>query len=295
MKKVLLLILDGWGINVETKHNPIAAAQPPYWNSLLSQYPTTRLSAREAAVGVPKGCLSNSEIGHTAIGAGRVVPQSAFAIDKAIEEKRFDSNPVLAKTAAHIKKYDGILHIVGMLSSGGVHSHVNHLSALTAWAHAQNLSSVALHLLLDGRDMPPMSAIPLIEKIQKQLPPEINIVSLCGRATGMDRTENWDRTLEFYTIITLSTDSDISNLDPISYIQRNYKENITDEFIAPARFSDERIKKNDAVVFFNFRADRMRQLAKNIHRSCPAYSAKKSKPSKQSFFGKHGQLRRHTY
>ncbi len=262
MKKVLLLILDGWGINPETEHNPIAAAQPAFWNSLLKQYPSTKLSAKEDAVGVPKGCLSNSEIGHTAIGAGRVVPQSAFAIDTAIQKNTFVSNSVLGKAEAHIKHFNSTLHLVGMLSSGGVHSHIDHLLALVAWAKTQEISRVALHLLLDGRDMPPMSALPLVENVQHQLTPGVQIVSLCGRAIGMDRTENWDRTLEFYNTITSSTEKDILNIDSVSYIKQNYQEGITDEFIAPARFCNISIQENDAVLFFNFRADRMRQLVK---------------------------------
>ena len=162
---------------------------------LLTSYPHTALHCREHSVGVPDGCLSNSEIGHTAIGAGRVVPQSAFAIDQAIHEASFEENTVLYNTAQHLKTYQSSLHLIGMLSNGGVHSHISHLIALTEWAKKNTNDKIILHLFLDGRDMAPQSAQSILKELNPYLDDQCTIATACGRGIGMDRTENWDRTL----------------------------------------------------------------------------------------------------
>lgn len=270
MNKTLLLILDGWGIRESQEHNAIAQAKPAFYESLLSANPHTRLSASGECVGLSQGHLSNSEVGHTAIGAGRVVPQSAFAIDQAILHGTFFENEMLSKTAEHLIEYESTLHIIGMLSNGGVHSHVNHLLALIEWSRQQHIKHVQLHLLLDGRDMPPKSALPLLEHIEKECDDHVGIASLCGRAIGMDRTENWDRTSEYFKCIagTHEFEKNVS-ATPAEYIQSAYAQNITDEFILPARFALGSIRANDAVIFFNFRADRMRQLVRVMTGQAP--------------------------
>ncbi|MFA4830845.1 MAG: 2,3-bisphosphoglycerate-independent phosphoglycerate mutase [Patescibacteria group bacterium] len=267
MKKILLLILDGWGINPKKEHNPIAEADPPYWNNLLKIYPNSNLHCKEESVGLPNGCLSGSEVGHTAIGAGRVVWQQTAAIDKAIENGTFFDNEILQKIKQHTETYASALHLVGMLSDAGIHSHINHLNALIEWTQKEKMSSTALHLYLDGRDMPPMSALGLLRPLQKKLPDNVAISTLIGRSLGMDRTENWERTITAYNAI-LKND-EIQSDSPIKYIEKRYAEKITDEFMQPANFSDHTVNNNDAIIFFNFRADRMRQMARLFTKRAP--------------------------
>ena len=260
MNKLLLLILDGWGIAPDSDHNAIARAKTPYWDSLITSYPTSRLHCREHSVGVPDGCLSNSEIGHTAIGAGRVVPQSAFAIDQAIKNSSFGENQVLADVREHLGAHSSTLHFIGMLSDGGIHSHISHLIALIEWAKSQTKASIVLHLFLDGRDMPPRSAQRLLSELDKYLDDRVRIATACGRGIGMDRTENWDRTIS--SLATILEEKNTTDNDIKAYIEENYAQDISDEFMSPARFTPDVIEEGDAVVFFNFRADRMKQMVR---------------------------------
>lgn len=267
MKKTLLLILDGWGTGPDTEHNAIAQAKPTYWQHLLSTYPHNQLSAKEASVGLLPGLLSNSEVGHITIGAGRVVPQSAFAIAESITNGSFEKNPVLAQISDHVSIHNSTLHFIGMLSTGGVHAHLSHLFALIAWAQNQHIPRVALHLFLDGRDMAPQSALPLLQEVERSLPPSYRIATLIGRAIAMDRAEQWERTVE--TVHTLTSSEPTTTHTPEAYIHSNYDIGVGDEFMPPARFSTEAISDNDAVLCFNFRADRMRQLGKILLRTAP--------------------------
>jgi len=268
MNKVLLLILDGWGIGApDLLHNAVYKVRPQYWQKLLEDFPNTVLSAREDSVGLSKGHLSNSEVGHTAIGAGRVVPQSAYAIDRAIEGGSFFDNPELEKVHAHLQAHGSVLHLAGMLSNGGVHAHINHLLALLEWAKKRGVQTIALHLFLDGRDMAPMSALPLLAALAPYLDEHTHIATVCGRAIGMDRTENWDRTTAFVETMTQGKNTVAESVH--AFIERNYSEGITDEFMAPARFASTAVQENDAVVFFNFRADRMRQLVRLFLQRAP--------------------------
>ena len=161
-KKALLIILDGWGVNPSRENNAIAQANPVFWNELLQKYPNTVLHAREESVGLSKGYLSGSQVGHTAIAAGRVIWQSGAKIDKEIDDGVFDNNQVLTQVQNHLQSFDSTLHLVGLLSDGGVHSHIRHVKALISWAKEKKVSNVALHLYLDGRDMAPKSARDLL-------------------------------------------------------------------------------------------------------------------------------------
>jgi len=259
--KSLLLILDGWGINPDANRNPIAAANPPYWNHLLQTYPNAALHCAESSVGLSAGTLPNSEVGHMAIGAGRVVAQTAFAIDRAIEDGSFFDNDKLVEIKKHLDNHDSTLHLYGLLSSAGIHAHINHLIALIEWAKQQGIKRVALHLCSDGRDMGPMEATTtVLPQLEKYLDDRVHIATLCGRVIAMDRAENWDRTVAAYNNLTRV--SDVETQTPRQYLEANYAERIEDEFVAPARFSDAAIQDNDAVLFFDFRADRMRQMMK---------------------------------
>ncbi len=260
MNKVLLLILDGWGIGKDYSHNAILQAKTPYWDKLSNHKNFSTLSAKEGSVGLSPGHLSNSEVGHTAIGAGRVVESSAFAADEDIKKNKFFDKKIFEEIEQNINDNQGKLHLVGMLSDGGVHSHINHLLVLIEWTKNKNIKDVVLHLFLDGRDMAPMSANKLWKVLEKNLDKNVRVATLTGRAIAMDRTENWDRTVE--TFETLTKLKNTTDLTPLGYIEKNYTENIGDEFMNPARFTNDLIEDNDNIIFFNFRADRMKQLVK---------------------------------
>ncbi|KKW43072.1 MAG: 2,3-bisphosphoglycerate-independent phosphoglycerate mutase [Candidatus Magasanikbacteria bacterium GW2011_GWA2_56_11] len=259
--KILLLILDGWGLSSAYRHNAIAAARPPFWQSLVERYPPAVLAAKEDAVGLPPGCLSGSEVGHMTIGAGRVVWHSVAAIDRAIASGEFYQKEELREVGTYLRASGGKLHLMGLLSTGGIHAHVNHLKALIEWANRGEIGAVALHLFLDGRDMPPASAAELLEaEITPELSDRVRIATLSGRSIAMDRTERWERTL--LTWQTLTSQSGISAKRPADHLRAQYREGITDEFVQPIRFDSAAVRDNDAIVCFNFRADRMRQLVR---------------------------------
>ena len=260
MKKSILIILDGWGLGNGDENDTIARVKPPFWNSLLQEYPHCRLRAKSDSVGLPDNCLSGSEVGHLIIGAGRVVWQNAARIDKAIEYNEFENNPVLLKSLKQINDYKSTLHLAGLLSEGGIHSSWNQIEALINWAK-KNKTKTSLHLFLDGRDMPPKSALKMLEeKVLPLLDENISLSTLCGRAVAMDRSENWDRTETIYKLLTEK--KEITTLSPIQFIENQYQNNITDEFVEPQRFDEKTISDNDVILFFNFRADRMRQLTR---------------------------------
>lgn len=265
--KTLLLILDGWGIGQNEDHNAIFNAKPAYWSGLLEKFPHTSLMAKEEYVGLPEGCLSGSEVGHTTIGAGRIVWQNAARIDFDINNGDFYKNSALGKIKKHLANFGGKLHFVGLLSDGGIHSHINHLLALIDWAKINKLP-VCMHLFLDGRDMGPESGAELFaKKIQPILDDNIRVVTLCGRAIAMDRNENWERTGQIFNLLTSC--GDIEKEDHVAWLQRQYNDKITDEFVLPVRFHNDVIGDDDAIMFFNFRADRMRQLCQMFLKTAP--------------------------
>lgn len=261
-KNVLLLILDGWGMGENNEHNAIELAKPKYWQKLWQEYPHSILQAKEEAVGLPIGCMSGSEVGHLTLGAGRVVWQGAARIEKSIDDGSFFENNILKGANSHLKEENGKLHLVGLLSDGGIHSHINHLEALIKWTKDNKIKNVCLHLFLDGRDMAQKSALDIfVKRVLPLLNDDIKITTICGRAVAMDRSENWERTNMIYDLLT-SNKNFYTGEGVSKEIEKNYEEGITDEFIQPTRFSKKVIEKNDAVIFFNFRADRMRQLVR---------------------------------
>ena len=262
-KPVLLLILDGWGHREPAPDNAISQANAPNWRKLLADCPHTLIDTSGRAVGLPDGQMGNSEVGHMNLGAGRVVYQDLTRIDVAIEDGSFFHNTELCAAADAAKANDGTLHIIGLLSPGGVHSHENHILALIDLAAGRGVSRIAVHALLDGRDTPPKSARASLERLQAKLDatPGARLASIGGRYFGMDRDQRWDRVERAWKAIVDAegehTDSGVAGLEAA------YARGETDEFVTPTVIGNgTAIKDGDAVIFANFRADRARQLTR---------------------------------
>lgn len=268
MKKpqTLLVILDGWGYREDTKDNAVAAANTPNFNKYWNQFPHTLLQASGLAVGLPEGQMGNSEIGHTTIGAGRAIDTDLVRIKKSIDSGDFDSNPVFISLFDHVKKYNSTLHVQGLLGDGGVHAHSDHLFAFLRAAKKNNIQKVAIHLFTDGRDTPPQSAgkyIRELEEVLKEIPMAF-IATISGRFFAMDRDNNWDRLSKVEQAL-FELNGNICEVNASDFIENLYKEGKLDEHLEPIVLRNaEKISKNDAVFFFNFRADRARMLSKKI-------------------------------
>lgn len=271
---ITLVILDGWGISDKKEGNAIAQANLPMFNNLLKEYPNTILHTSGKAVGLPEGVMGNSEVGHENIGGGRIVTQKLTLISQTINSGDFFKNKVLISAIEHVKKHSSKLHIMGLISEGDVHSHLGHLYALFELAKRNNIEKVLLHAITDGRDDPPQAAIPLIKKVEEKL--KIcngKTVSVAGRYYAMDRDNRWQRIKKYYDLVTLGEGLKAASV--IEAIENAYKrgknkehtdddsplEN-SDEFIFPTLIGDKNnlISTNDAVIFFNFRPDRAREI-----------------------------------
>ncbi|HEX5755607.1 MAG TPA: 2,3-bisphosphoglycerate-independent phosphoglycerate mutase [Arenimonas sp.] len=261
-KPLLLLILDGWGHRLETADNAIALAALPNWRRLLAECPHTLVHTEGRHVGLPDGQMGNSEVGHMNIGAGRIVYQDLTRVDAAIEDGSFFANPELLAACAGAKAAGGTLHVFGLLSPGGVHSHEAHLFAMLALAQRQGVAQVAVHAFLDGRDTPPKSAEPSLQRLQ-QVCSELGnarIASVSGRYYAMDRDQRWERVQPAYTAIT-EAESQYHAADALAALQAAYGRGENDEFVKPTVLAGAQpMRDGDAVVFMNFRADRARQL-----------------------------------
>jgi 2,3-bisphosphoglycerate-independent phosphoglycerate mutase len=257
---VVLVIMDGWGYREETEGNAIAAAKTPVIDSLWSAYPHTLVQTSGKNVGLPDGQMGNSEVGHLNIGAGRVVPQELVRITDAVEDGTLLSNAALLRICEDVRKRDGSLHLVGLCSEGGVHSHLSHLFGLLDLAKEQNLSQVFIHALTDGRDTKPTAGLDAIQKIQDYVAKVGvgQIATLSGRYYGMDRDHRWDRVQKVYDLMT--EDGEGSGQSALEVLQASYNEKVTDEFVIPTRIAPGAVKPGDGVIFFNFRPDRARQL-----------------------------------
>lgn len=263
-KTVALLILDGWGIREEVPGNAIKLAEPSYYDSLLATYPNIALDASGEAVGLPEGQMGNSEVGHLNMGAGRVVYQEITRINKSIREGDFFTNPVFLSAVNHVKHSGGALHIMGLVSDGGVHSSLNQLMALLEFCKQQAITNVRLHAFLDGRDVPPQSAEKYLQAVEKKLI-ELDfpqIATINGRYYAMDRDNRWERTQKAYENLTQAN----GRKHPFSVdsLLWSYNQEIYDEFVEPAvcDFTYEGMKDGDAILFFNFRPDRARQITR---------------------------------
>ncbi len=258
----LLLILDGFGEREGNDFNAINNANTPTWDRLKQEAPHTTLDASGLAVGLPQGQMGNSEVGHLNIGAGRVVYQSLTKITKAIEEGTFASHPVLTKVLGEVKASGSCLHIFGLLSPGGIHSHQDHLFALIELAAHRGIKQIYLHAFLDGRDTPPKSAMESLQQVEAIFSRcgVGKIATMSGRYYAMDRDKRWDRIEKAYRCMT-DGESDIHATDAVSGLEAAYARGETDEFVVPTLIDKAGvIKDGDSIVFMNFRADRARQL-----------------------------------
>ena len=263
----LLLILDGWGIAPAGPGNAVTMACPGNLNSLAAEYPHARLKCSGRAVGLPGGFMGNSEVGHMNIGAGRVVYQDMTRIDVAIEDRSILANPVLAELAAKVKASGGKLHLMGLVSDGGVHSHQKHIEALLETFKSFGVTDVYVHCFLDGRDTPPESGAGYVAQLRKAME-RIGcgqVASVTGRFYAMDRDKHWERVAEAYAALT-SGQGRLAD-DPVAAIREAYSTGETDEFVKPTLVAPSGtplalIEDNDAVFFFNFRADRAREITR---------------------------------
>jgi len=255
---VVLIILDGWGYREETDGNAVLAANTPVIDSLA--YPHTLIRASGKDVGLPDGQMGNSEVGHLNIGAGRVVPQELVRISDAVEEGTLLSNSALVTVLQSVYQSGGTLHLVGLCSDGGVHSHINHLFGLLEMAKDQRLTDVCIHAITDGRDTAPTSGKQYIEQIETELARVGvgRIATISGRYYAMDRDRRWDRVQKAYEVMTQAGEGE--GKTALEVLQASYANGKTDEFVLPTRVASGTIKPGDGVVFFNFRPDRARQL-----------------------------------
>jgi len=257
---VVLAILDGWGHRDSAEANAIAAAKTPIFNSLLAAYPNTLINTSGKDVGLPNGQMGNSEVGHLNLGAGRVVPQELVRISDAVESGSILENQELVDACTKANAAGGKLHLIGLCSEGGVHSHLNHLIGLLKLAKANDIKDVCIHAITDGRDTYTTEGIKALSKIQdatRQVGVG-RIVTISGRYFAMDRDRRWDRVKLAYDILT--TEVDIDTRSAADVLARFYAEGTTDEFIPPTRIALGAVKSGDSVVFYNFRPDRARQL-----------------------------------
>ncbi|HPF19938.1 MAG TPA: 2,3-bisphosphoglycerate-independent phosphoglycerate mutase [Syntrophomonas sp.] len=267
---MVLMILDGWGHREDQQDNAISMAHPQNFYNLWDAYPHTLLECFGNAVGLPRGQMGNSEVGHLNIGAGRIVFQEITRITQAIEDRSFFTNPVFLKAMDDARRHNGAVHLLGLVSDGGVHSDLTHLFALLELCKDQGIDSVFVHAFLDGRDVAPQSAmeyISLLENFMRQLGLG-RIASVGGRFYGMDRDNRWERIEKAYQSIVLGEGLQAAKAQ--AAIERSYEARVSDEFMEPVVIVDEqgqpigRISDGDSVIFFNFRADRARQISHSL-------------------------------
>lgn len=259
--KAVLIILDGYGLAAPTAGNAIAQAKKPNLDRLFSQNPTSKLSASGLDVGLPQGQMGNSEVGHTNIGAGRVVFQILPKMSQEIENGKFFQNPVYIKAMEDAKANHKALHILGLMSTGGVHSHLTHVFGILDMAKHRGVEQVYVHCFLDGRDVAPKSGAGFIKQLKEKCDELGNarIATVQGRFYGMDRDKRWDRVEQGYNAIVCG--EGVSDRDPVHAIEESYAQDVTDEFVKPVVCCPEGvINQGDSVIFMNFRPDRAREM-----------------------------------
>jgi 2,3-bisphosphoglycerate-independent phosphoglycerate mutase len=267
-KPVVLMVLDGYGLNERTDGNAIAMANTPVMDRLMKEYPFVQGQASGLAVGLPDGQMGNSEVGHMNIGAGRIIYQDLTRITKAIEDGDFFENKALLTAMENCKKNDSDLHLWGLLSDGGVHSHNTHIYGILEMAKRQGLKKVFVHAFLDGRDTPPASGKDFVAELEAKMA-EIGVgkvASLSGRYYAMDRDNNWDRVEKAYD--SLVKGEGVQATSAVQAMADSYANDVTDEFVLPTVITDENgkplslVKDGDSVIFFNFRPDRAREITR---------------------------------
>jgi 2,3-bisphosphoglycerate-independent phosphoglycerate mutase len=277
-KKVALIILDGWGYGRNDKSNAIIAADTPFFDSMIAQYPNSKLEASGIAVGLPEGQMGNSEVGHMNLGAGRVVYQELGRINKAVIDNEFVQNEALVEAFDYAKANNKDVHFIGLVSDGGVHAHINHLKGLVDATTSLGLQKVFIHAFLDGRDTDPNSGINFITELEDHIAPTpVKLASAIGRYYAMDRDNRWERVKKAYDLM-VNGEGEASQ-DIIASIKKSYDEGVTDEFILPVVRVDSYgkpvavIKEGDVVICFNFRTDRGREISLALtQKSFPEYN-----------------------
>jgi len=267
--KILMIILDGWGLSERKEGNAIKLAKTPNFDFFWKKYPHAVLEAAGLSVGLPEGQIGTSEVNHMTIGAGRVIFQDLVKINKSIEDKSFFRNKAIIWAFEHVRKHNSTLHIKGLISSGGVHSHQEHVYSLLKAAKTYGIKKIYLHVFTDGRDVLPKSALRYVQELQDFVDKlgAGKIASICGRYWAMDRDHNWDRTDKAFTLLTRGKGKKYKSATQA--IKAAYEEGITDEFIEPSLIEVEEgeegtVSSDDAVVFVNFRNDRTRQLTERF-------------------------------
>ena len=262
---VVLAILDGWGYREEKSDNAVKNAQTPIMDSLMAAYPNTLIEASGADVGLPDNQMGNSEVGHLTIGAGRIIQQELVRIGNTVKRDELSQRPALTKLSEDLQETNGTLHLIGLCSDGGVHSHVDHLCGILKWAKVAGLKKVAIHAFTDGRDTPMQSAIKYLNKIEKAIKDYGigEIASLCGRYWAMDRDNRWERTSKAFDLLT-NPEISKSEFSANENLKKSYEEGITDEFLEPVKLKDYCLQDGDGLIMYNFRPDRARQLMRAL-------------------------------
>ncbi|HOB11994.1 MAG TPA: 2,3-bisphosphoglycerate-independent phosphoglycerate mutase [Syntrophomonadaceae bacterium] len=269
-KPMVLIVLDGWGVRPPAPDNAISCCNPFFYNQLCSEYPYTELVCSGLDVGLPKGLMGNSEVGHLNIGSGRIVFQEITRISNAIEDGSFFTNPELVAAVQNVQQNNSAMHLMGLLSDGGVHSHMNHIEALLELCRRHNLQRVYIHAYLDGRDVAPRSALQYIQQLQATMD-RLQVgefATISGRFYGMDRDKRWERVQASYDAMVLGEGNNAPNA--LAAVESSYENRITDEFVEPVVIVDEQgrprgtIQDGDSMIFFNFRADRARQITRAL-------------------------------
>lgn len=265
----MLMILDGFGVNEQKEGNAVKLANTPNLNEILTKNPNTIVHTSGLAVGLPDGQMGNSEVGHTNIGAGRIVYQDLAKITKAIEDGDFFSVPEFVKAIENCKKNNSKLHIMGLLSDGGVHSHNRHLYALLELAKRKDFENVFVHCFMDGRDTPPASGEGYITELEEKIKEKGvgQIATISGRFYAMDRDKRWERVSQAYNAIVNGEGE--KSISAVSAIEESYQKEVFDEFVKPTVICNNEqpiatISENDSVIFFNFRPDRAREITRAI-------------------------------
>ena len=276
-KKVILLILDGWGITQNPNVSAIFNAKTPYINSLYDVYPSSELRTDGEHVGLPDGQMGNSEVGHMNLGAGRIVYQNLAKINIAVREGKLSKEKELLNAFKYAKEHQKNVHLLGLVSNGGIHSHINHVKGILSAANDHEVKNVFLHAFTDGRDCDPKSGANFIDDIQNHMNSTTGeLASVSGRYYAMDRDNRWERVKLAYDALVNGIGENSKNAT--DSIQKSYDKKITDEFIKPIIMVDENdkpkatINKDDVVIFFNFRTDRGRQLTEVLSQNAVSYT-----------------------
>ncbi|MBI4924413.1 MAG: phosphoglycerate mutase (2,3-diphosphoglycerate-independent), partial [Bdellovibrio sp.] len=290
-QKALLLILDGFGVGRDSPFNAINNAKMPFYRSLIKKYPHSQLLTHGQAVGLPDKVMGNSEVGHMTMGAGRIIFQDLTRISKSIEDRDFFKNKILKETLQASLRSTKRVHLMGLISDGGVHSHIDHLKAILDFCLEMQVPKICVHAFLDGRDTPPTSGINYIKNLLSHPAFSHNrskckIATISGRYYAMDRDKRWERLEKAYMALTGQITQLSPHCTPLQAIEKSYANNITDEFIEPLLLEkDFAIQDEDSVLFFNFRADRAREMTEALTAKEWKYFDRQHPPKLSAFAG----------